>query len=322
MSNNKSFTLPLWLDKIIYYTFGAIYEPRPTDVVYNPDKPYEFVQLYLGTYFPRSCAEAYCIASTLLSNTYYRNELINREEINILDFCCGTGGEIVGLVLALKENLPELKRVYVDAYDANPDAIRFLYHLVDNIEKTNELGLDLVVNPQGIYIASEMEIDDVVNLTNVQYEFILSSKAINEFVQHKTFDNNAYEIIATKFFPLLSQKGVFIMSDVTTQIDNSTLYYPQMMNDGLNKFIRKNHQFKTIVPPSCYLHEGYCLGCYMQDAFYVSHKKKDRDVSKIAYRVICRSDFAQIVMSNIPSTLCRADNPTADKQAPYNYGTR
>lgn len=44
----KSVQLPEWLDDIIYNEFGAVYEPRPQDVEYNPDQQFEFVQLYLG----------------------------------------------------------------------------------------------------------------------------------------------------------------------------------------------------------------------------------------------------------------------------------
>ena len=61
----KSVQLPEWLDDIIYNEFGAVYEPRPQDVEYNPDQQFEFVQLYLGTYFPRSYAEAYFGAEIL-----------------------------------------------------------------------------------------------------------------------------------------------------------------------------------------------------------------------------------------------------------------
>lgn len=59
--DNKSVILPKWIDKIIFDDFEAVYEPCPMEVVYNPDQPYEFVKLYLGTYFPRSFAEAYSI---------------------------------------------------------------------------------------------------------------------------------------------------------------------------------------------------------------------------------------------------------------------
>lgn len=65
---NKSVILPEWLNNIIFDDFKAVYEPRPKEVVYNPDQPYEFIKLYLGTYFPRSFAEAYSIMSSLMTN--------------------------------------------------------------------------------------------------------------------------------------------------------------------------------------------------------------------------------------------------------------
>ena len=85
-------TIPEWLDRIIFDDFRAVYEPRPMEVVYNPDQPYDFVKLYLGTYFPRSYAEAYGITSQILSIKGFKEHYINLEEINLLDFCCGTGG--------------------------------------------------------------------------------------------------------------------------------------------------------------------------------------------------------------------------------------
>ena len=101
-------TLPQWLDNIIFDGFCAIYEPRPLEVTYNPDQPYDFVKLYLGTYFPRSYAEAYGITNQILSYKVYADHLKGLEEINILDFCCGTGGEIIGAIVALQNHLPNL----------------------------------------------------------------------------------------------------------------------------------------------------------------------------------------------------------------------
>lgn len=318
MSNNKSYTLPQWLDKIIFDDFQAIYEPSPSEVVYNPDQPYDFVKLYLGTYFPRSYAEAYGIISHLLSFDKFRQHYIELEEVNLLDFCCGTGGELVGTICALQSHLPNLQRVNVDAFDANPDAIRFLYHLSEAINRTNDMRVIMNINPQCIFIEAEREIDDIVNLTNVQYHFMMSFKAINEFVQHKTFDTNAYELVATKLFQLMSQYGVFIMTDVSRRLNDSNLFYPQVMNKGLNNFLRSSSLYKSIIPAACFHHENNCPGCYMQDTFYVSHSKKSHDASKVVYRVVCKSDFANEIMSNSTPCQCRATNQFAEKNLPYN----
>ena len=314
----KHIQIPQWLDKIIFDDFEAVYEPNPMEVVYNPDQSFDFVKLYLGTYFPRSYAEAYGITTQLLTEEAFVNHLKDLDEINILDFCCGTGGEIIGTIVALQSYLPNLKRVNIDAFDANADAVYFLYHLMESVNATDEMKVQVNINPQCIFVSSEQEIQDIVNLTNVQYHFIMSFKAINEFVQHKTFKSNAYEIIASHLFPLLSQYGVFIMTDVTTRKDDNTPYYPQLMNNGLNNYIRRSNNYKSIIPAACFNPEGSCFGCYMQDVFYVSHRKKQRDTSKVVYRVLCNTELANEILLKHPTKPCRATNQTADKNLPYN----
>ena len=81
-------TIPQWLDKIIYDDFDAVYEPSPAEVVYNPDQPYDFVKLYLGTYFPRSYAEAYGITMQVLSIQGFLDHYLELEEITLFDFIC------------------------------------------------------------------------------------------------------------------------------------------------------------------------------------------------------------------------------------------
>lgn len=321
MSILKHKDLPKWLDKIIYTNFKAVFEPHPQDVVYNPDQPYEFVKIYLGTYFPRSYTEAFCIVNNLLENSNYLSSIYTLEEVNILDFCCGTGGEIIGLIDVLQSKLPNLKKINIDAFDANPDAIRFLHHLMEAVVESGNIRVDINVNPQGLFVSSEQELSDLVNLTNVQYHFIFSFKAINEFIQHSTFTNkNVYSLISSYFLPLLSNKGVFILSDITTKSNNSELFYPQILNAGINSLVCScENEFKTLYPYPCYFHEMTCKGCYMQDIFTISHSRKRNDVSKVAYRIICRKNFADAIVAPHINHSCRKNNPLADKKSPYNY---
>lgn len=317
----KNKDLPKWLDKIIYTDFGAIFEPHPQDVVYNPDQPYEFVRIYLGTYFPRSYAEAFCIVNNLFENEKYLSSIYALEEVNILDFCCGTGGEIIGLIDVLQSKLPNLRRINIDAFDANPDAIRFLYHLIESVINSGNIRIEINTNPQGLFVSSEQELSDLVNLTNVRYHFIVSFKALNEFIQHGTFkDKNVYSLISSYFLPLLSDVGVLILSDVATKLNNSGLFYPQILNAGINSFINScNNEFKTLFPHPCYFHEMTCNGCYMQDIFTISHSRKKNDVSKVAYRILCRKKFADVIVTSDVNQSCRKNNPLADKKLPYNH---
>ena len=86
--------LPSWLDDYIFEELGAKYCRSNADMtVIDWDKA--DVLNYLGTYFPRSYVEAFCIFED-----YFRREtgLLERERIAVFDFGSGTGGEIIGLL--------------------------------------------------------------------------------------------------------------------------------------------------------------------------------------------------------------------------------
>lgn len=318
--------LPQWLDSIIYDKYEAIYEPRPQEVAYNPDQPYEFVRLYLGTYFPRSFAEAHGIMLKLFQNITYREHIFQREEINIFDFCCGTGGEIVGMITILQQLHSNLKRINIDAVDANSESILFLYHLIEEIDSADVLKVELHINPMCLFIETDQDLNDLVRMLNRKYHYVLSFKAINEFIQKGTYsDENVYGKIADYFLPLLSSDGSLILSDITTKFSNRNLFYPQMLNRGINELVRsyiKPHScipvmYKSVMPIACFYHEEICEGCYMQDIFTISHSRKSKDVTKVAYRIICYADFANKIMTDINPNNCRYVNPFVDKHAPY-----
>lgn len=310
--------MPEWLDFIIYDKYEAVYEPRPQDVVYNPDQPYDFVKLYLGTYFPRSYAEAYSILLKLFQNIKYKDAIQQVEEINILDFCCGTGGELVGMIIALQLLHPNLKRINIDAVDANPDAIRVLYHLAEDLKGVDDIKIEFYIQPMCLFVETEQDFEDFIHMLNRKYHYILSFKALNEFIQNKSFwKENIYSKVSGYFLPLLLSNGALILSDVTTKLDDIYLFYPQLMNKGINEALRRNRAYKSIVPHSCYYMEDKCEGCYMQDVFTITHSRKQMDRTKVAYRVICHADFANSIMDGIRHNNCRAVNRLADKFEPY-----
>lgn len=315
MDTTNNIVLPKWLDDYIFGELGAKHEPQPFNVVYNPDQPFDFVQLYLGTYFPRSYAESYHMFSKLFKNKNYKDKLMGLEEINILDFCCAMGGEIFGLIKVLEENLPNLKRVYVKAFDANDWGIIFLAHIFEQLESNTRL--QVFHNENCLFIAGEQELDDMISMTNSQFQFVLSFKALNEFIQSKTFPNeNIYYKILNRFSHLVASNGLLAISDVTTKTPDGIQYYPTIMNSGFNKFV-KERDFKTIKPTPCYFHENLCNGCYMQDWVNITHSRKLKDLSKIAYRIVCLTIFADEILKDSSQGSCRYTNQNADKNTPY-----
>lgn len=309
--------LPKWLDNLIFNEYNAMYEPRPEDVMSNADKNFDFAKLYLGTYFPRSYAEAYYIFGRLMENQNYFQFLNDCSELNILDFCCGTGGEIFGAIAILQERLPNLKRIRIDAFDANSDYIRFLFHLSRKYK--DFIGINININPQCLYIETEQNLKDAVNYTNTLYQIVMSCKALNEFIQHDVFPNeNIYEKIARTLLTTLDKNGLLLLSDLSHKDPRKGIYYPVIMNNGINSLIRSDNSYKSIYPYPCFFYEHHCQGCYMQDQVYVSHSRCDKDISKIAYRIIGNVEFVKKMMLCVSSQhICRANTPYADKSSPY-----
>lgn len=74
--------LPHWLDKKIFNEHQAIYAPEHERYEYNLDLNEEELKVYLGTYFPRSYAEMFCIADNLLQNKCLKKTL-EQDEISV-----------------------------------------------------------------------------------------------------------------------------------------------------------------------------------------------------------------------------------------------
>ena len=98
--------LPAYLDNLIYGEFfGARYCPDHQRYEYNLNLSEEELLIYLGTYFPRSYGESFCLFSSIISAESIKSGLNGKDCINILDIGCGSGGEIIGLLHALENYL-------------------------------------------------------------------------------------------------------------------------------------------------------------------------------------------------------------------------
>jgi len=68
-------TLPQWLDDLLFKTLEADYHPGNQRFQYTMDLSDEEIKVYLGTYFPRSYCEMFCIARNLFRNESYLSSL-------------------------------------------------------------------------------------------------------------------------------------------------------------------------------------------------------------------------------------------------------
>lgn len=301
--------LPHWLDKKIFNDRQAIYAPEHERYEYNLDLNEEELKVYLGTYFPRSYAEMFCIVDNLLQNKCLK-ETLEQDEISVLDYGCGTGGEILGLITAIGRHLPHAK-ISITAIDGNDGALTILKDLVEcNPNKNIQVELSTFSQTLGT-------IEDVEKLAfgKNNYHFILCDKMVCELISKEILPTNAYAIMAKKLTAFLHENGLLIMLDVTTKDERSGYFYPQLMNSAINDFVCKSSNIETLLPLSCACYDGCRDRCFMQQTFSVSHSHKSNDESRVCYRVLCKEPLKTAIMQGMETAnLIHVIHPTKYKQ--------
>lgn len=262
--------LPQWLDFYIFNELGAKYCQSCSNItVIDWDK--NDVLNYLGTYFPRSFAESYCILNQFFKNI--TNKWVNVRNFNIFDFGCGTGGEIIGMALAIKENIPDIKRITVKAVDGNSNALRLLEKIANY--SSSEIGICIDIHPTLCKIDDFYDLSILNKVIDQHYDIIMSVKAICELITKDCFDNkNAYEYIIKFMLPKLNNNGILFLEDITIYNDVSQKWLPEMIDKGLEMLTEYN----------IWRNNGF------NQTFTVSHSKRQKDTSKVAWRIIQKSN--------------------------------
>lgn len=305
--NNSGFelsshtVLPSYLDDSIYGEFfGAKYQPDYQRYEYNLNLTEEELLIYLGTYFPRSFGESLCIFSPIIRTKTVNSELSRKDCINILDIGCGSGGEILGLLHVLEifkeSNIP----IYIYTFDGNQLVQDILMELVSQFQNATKTKRRIQIYTNVQRIDGISDIDTIkTNIGGLNFDFILCNKMCNELISKGSI-KDAYQLICNSFTPLLDNNGMLLILDVTTKDENSSRFYPELLNEQVNKFIiGHSKEFSTLLPISCALHPNCIKSCFTQRKFYISHSQKQNDISKVAYRIIARKTLCEIFMNEI-----------------------
>lgn len=261
-----SVILPQWLDNLIFEQLGAKYCRSNADMtVIDWDK--NDVLNYLGTYFPRSYAESYCIFSEFFPK--WPNRFINKTELSVFDFGCGTGGEIIGMLDSLHVHFPSISHVKITALDGNFHALRLLERILSAYRDKSSINIKLKVQP--IVVDDLYDLSVINNIIAESYDVFMSFKAVCEFVTKERFEkDNAYGHIVKSFIPKLNSQGVMLLVDVTTYNNVSKEWLPKMLDAGITEtncsIIQRNENYNQ--------------------PFVVTHSRKGNDISKITWRII------------------------------------
>ena len=122
---------PEWLFNYIFVQLGAKERPDPNEFKLNLESGADKNIDYLGTYFPRSYAESFCIHQNLFSYKPYKERLDSKTSLRILTFGCGTGGDVVGLICAIAMMLSNINDLDVVAFDGNNLALDHLSDILN-----------------------------------------------------------------------------------------------------------------------------------------------------------------------------------------------
>jgi SAM-dependent methyltransferase len=293
--------MPEWLETYIYGTLAAQYNPqRASFMALNFTR--DQLLAYLGTYFPRSYAEAFCIFTTLFDNERIAAAIRQRQELNILVLGAGTGGDCLGLLRAIKNKFPR-HRQNVWLFDGNREAMAMCRNILDQFRVTEQPCLDQVTAKCCDFVVQGLPNES----DEPQFDFILSSKVFSELVAQKL--KNVYYDFAMQYLPKLAENGICLMLDVTQPFDTSQRNFaPKTMNEQTTRALHMLVQdgvgeFRTLLPALCREHETTCGNCDFVSYEFCSYRHPQRlyqgNRSQVVYRVLARENLARVARVNI-----------------------
>lgn len=286
--------LPSWLDDFIFKTLNAVYSPNHERFDYNLDLTENDILKYLGTYFPRSYCEAFCIFDNLFKNHQFKTTFVKSTAINIAVIGCGTGGDLMGLLTAIEKYSEEKRDLNIVAIDGNTEAIDILEKIIERYRIISRTNIRLT---RIEHIFTNIQSFDVTRIGEKgTFDVVMSSKMICEIISSGNgLNDNAYYDYIRKFLPLLSNTGIFYLLDVTTRQKHST-FNPFLMNEQVQKAMKEFTGYRVISPLPCCIFNATCTQhCFYQKTFTINHSHVKNDKSKVAYKLIASAQLAQSI---------------------------
>lgn len=276
--------LPSWIDNFIFRDLNAEYAPDFQKFEYNLNLTSEDNQRYLGTYFPRSYAETFCIFDNIFCNEAIKSKFLELTDVSILSVGCGTGGDILGLLTAINKHFVSVKKINIVAVDGNENALSLLSQMIPQAKQ--QFRKDVLFSTKHI-VFNEITTADINN----SFDIIITSKMINEIINkgEGRLDNSYYDF-AQCYSSMLNEYGIMMILDVTTKVGASD-FCPILLNRQINKFVYEYPDFVSIIPIPCIGKDNCHIQCFSQKEFSVSHSKATNDKSRVAYRILVRTTF-------------------------------
>lgn len=275
---------PKWLSDYIFVQLGAKERPDPNEFKLNLESGADKNIDYLGTYFPRSYAESFCIHQNLFSYQPYKERLYSKTSLRILTFGCGTGGDVTGLICAIAMMLPNIQDLDVVAFDGNNLALDHLSDILGlpPLEKRFNIKIRCVPMP----IKSMQDLNHYTSHLGNGYDIILSFKFVNELMQMGILGRDGFKVIAERLAPLLAPEGLMTLLDVRAEYCGE--WQPKNLNKGISDYCKESY-YGTLLPIPCHFCDSRCRSekCFTDKKFYGSFTANDQ----VTYRVVGHRAF-------------------------------
>lgn len=288
MSMKITKNMPEWLSSYIYDDLGGSYDPDRIEFQNNLESDETKILRYLGTYFPRSYTESYCIFRNLFENAAYQDIVKEKQSLRILTFGCGTGGDLMGLIEAIAEKLPWIKDLTIVAYDGNFIAVDILRQIVTRPEIMSRFNLNVDYAP--VPMRESKDFDLYCNCIKQSFDLVVSMKMVNELYRKDILTANPYKTFMEALASKLDNNGVLLVLDVPIKVKGKNI--PLLLTTGLRAFLSDNPNYSAIVPIPCYTHGTKCNNrCYLKKSFRGAIFTSE----DVTYSLIARIDLANMI---------------------------
>lgn len=296
MSMITTKNMPEWLRSYIYDDLGGSYDPDRIEFQNNLESDETKNLRYIGTYFPRSYTESYCIFSNLFENGAYRNIVKEKQNLRILTFGCGTGGDLMGLIDAIEERLPWINDLTIVAYDGNFIAVDILRQIVTRQEIKCRFNLNVDYAP--VPMREPKDFDLYCNCIKQSFDLIVSMKMVNELFRRDVLTTQPYKTFMEALACKLDNNGVLLVLDVPIKVKEQNI--PLLLTTGLRNFLKANPDYSVIVPIPCHTLGTKCNNrCYLTKTFHGAIFSSE----KVTYSLIARTDLSNTIIPAMKDAL-------------------
>jgi SAM-dependent methyltransferase len=209
-----------YLERFIFDELKAQYDPDPIAALHNLDNNEQQSQRYLGTYFPRSFVESYNIFYRLFNQEEIYKNFIGKKKINILNIGSGSGGDLFGLIEAMKDFFPlETIMTNIISIDGNVNAVSYQKKIYEQLYQNSNNHLSVMEQKFEDRYDFEEKISKILRNSNEQFDIILTFKFISEFYNRDyELNRGLYHSFIKQSYDYLTPEGMLIIEDVTNQI--------------------------------------------------------------------------------------------------------